>query len=193
MFRVIYTSCQTWNCEVNGVKISSSMLNIDKLFVENVVFDAERWEIQLKSLHPLEQDTIEVHEQVFQAYTGDFLGDNDYFWLEKERERISNLWLNHAQQLSGYYLKNENYPAAVKIQERVQSIFPSKKDSYFFLMKLYDLLDYNIAVENQFRLLKKILLENMTMELCVDIERWYQNWKKRSGISRNRAVSRGDK
>ncbi|MGE7695106.1 bacterial transcriptional activator domain-containing protein [Lysinibacillus sp. NPDC094177] len=112
------------------------------------------------------------------------MGKAIYLWFERESEHLWSLWLYNAQKLSGYYLKNENYAAAVKIQERIQSIFPSNKDSYFFLMKLYDLLDYKVAVEDQYRLLKKIFLEKMTMELSDEIERWYQNWKKRSGISK---------
>lgn len=70
-----------------------------------MVIDVEHWLAQLKSLSLLEQGTIEEHERVFQAYTGDYLGDSGYIWSEGEKERLRRLWLHQAQQLSEFYIK----------------------------------------------------------------------------------------
>ncbi|WP_369355459.1 bacterial transcriptional activator domain-containing protein [Lysinibacillus capsici] len=84
---------------------------------------------------------MDEHEQVFQMDTGDYLGDCDYIWAESERERLRRLWLHHAQQLSDFYIKNESYIAAIKVQEKVQELFADAEDNYFILMKLYELLN----------------------------------------------------
>jgi len=64
---------------------------------------------------------VDEHEQVFQMDTGDYLGDCDYLWAESERERLRRLWFHHAQQLSEFYIRNESYIAAIKVQEKVQN------------------------------------------------------------------------
>lgn len=181
LYTVIHTIRQTLEkYGLDGVEIFNPALNSGyKLLIEDVVIDVEQWQTQLKSLPPLEQGTIKMHEHVFQTYTGDYLGNNDYLWSGKERERLRRLWLNHAKQLSEYYIKNENYLAAVKVKEKIQSFFPDEEESYFTLMKLYDLLTNTAAVEEQYWLLKKVLKEHIEVEQSEEIERWYQNWRKK--------------
>ncbi|UZM99741.1 BTAD domain-containing putative transcriptional regulator [Lysinibacillus sp. MHQ-1] len=138
------------------MQISSPLLNSGyKLLLEQTIVDVEQWLSSLKSLPTLEQENVEEHEQVFQMYTGDYLEDCDYLWAESERERLRRLWLHHAHQLSEFYIKIENYSAAIKVQETVQALFAGEEENYFTLMKLYDLLNNVAAVEEQYLLLKK--------------------------------------
>lgn len=184
LYTVIYTIRQTLgNYGLDGVKIASPLLNSGyKLLIENVVIDVEQWLTQLKSLPPLEQGTTKEHEQVFQSYTGGYLGDSDYLWSESEKERLRRLWVSHAQQLSEYYIKNENYLAALKVQEKVQLFSPDEEDSYFTLMRLYHLLNNAAAVEEQYWLLKN-MLKDVAMEPSEEVERWYRGFRKMSAIS----------
>lgn len=142
LYTAIYTIRKTLkNYGVEGVKISSPLLSSGyKLIVENIVVDVEQWLTRLKLLPPIQQTTVDEHEQVFQMYTGDYLGDCDYLWAESERERLRRLWLHHAQQLSEFYIRNERYNAAIKVQEKVQELYADAEDNYFTLMKLYELL-----------------------------------------------------
>lgn len=185
LYTAIYTIRKTLiNYGLDGVKISSPLLNSGyKLLLENVVIDVEHWLIQLKSLPPLDQGTIEEHKWVFQAYTGDYLGDSGYIWSESEKERLRRLWLHHAQQLSEFYIKNKDYQAAVMVQEKIQSFSPDDENSYFTLMKLYDLLNNAAAVEEQYWLLTKMLQEHLAVEPGEEIEEWYKDWSKMSAIS----------
>ncbi|MGE7110605.1 response regulator [Lysinibacillus sp. NPDC047702] len=184
LYTAIYTIRQTLkNYGLEGVQISSPLLNSGyKLLVENVVIDVEQWLDQLKSLPPLQENTADKHERVFQAYTGDYLGDSDYLWSEGERERLRRLWLRHAQQLSEFYIKNKKYAAAVRVQERVQTFSPDEEESYFTLMKLYDLLNNAAAVEEQYWQLKKMLQEQLAVEPSLEIEGWYRSWRKVSTV-----------
>lgn len=180
LYTAVYTIRQTLkNYGLDGVQISSPLLNSGyKLLLEQTIVDVEQWLSSLKSLPTLEQENVEEHEQVFQMYTGDYLEDCDYLWAESERERLRRLWLHHAHQLSEFYIKIENYSAAIKVQETVQALFAGEEENYFTLMKLYDLLNNVAAVEEQYLLLKKALQEHFAVEPSEEIENWYKRWKK---------------
>ncbi|MGF0468228.1 response regulator [Lysinibacillus fusiformis] len=180
LYTAVYTIRQTLkNYGLDGVQISSPLLNSGyKLLLEQTIVDVEQWLASLKSLPTLEQENVEEHEQVFQMYTGDYLEDCDYLWAESERERLRRLWLHHAHQLSEFYIKIENYSAAIKVQETVQALFAGEEENYFTLMKLYDLLNNVAAVEEQYLLLKKALQEHFAVEPSEEIENWYKRWKK---------------
>lgn len=184
LYTAIYTIRKTLkNYGVEGVKISSPLLSSGyKLVVENIVVDVELWLSRLKSLPPIQQTTVDEHEQVFRMYTGDYLGDCDYLWAESERERLRRLWLHHAQQLSEFYIRNESYNAAIKVQEKVQELYADAEDNYFTLMKLYELLSNSAAVEEQYWLLKKMLQEHLAVEPREEIEVWYRRWKQANAI-----------
>lgn len=184
LYTAIYTIRKTLkNYGVEGVKISSPLLSSGyKLVVENIVVDVELWLSRLKSLPPIQQTTVDEHEQVFRMYTGDYLGDCDYLWAESERERLRRLWLHHAQQLSEFYIRNERYNAAIKVQEKVQELYADAEDNYFTLMKLYELLSNSAAVEEQYWLLKKMLQEHLAVEPREEIEVWYRRWKQANAI-----------
>lgn len=180
LYTAVYTIRQTLkNYGLDGVQISSPLLNSGyKLLLEQTIVDVEQWLSSLKSLPTLEQENVEEHEQVFQMYTGDYLEDCDYLWAESERERLRRLWLHHAHQLSEFYITNENYSAAIKVQETVQALFAGEEENYFTLMKLYDLLNNVAAVDEQYLLLKKALQEHFAVEPSEEIENWYKRWKK---------------
>lgn len=185
LYTAIYTIRQTLkNYGMDGVQISSPLLNSGyKLLVENTVVDVEQWLSNLKSLPSIQLATVAEHEQVFQMYTGDYLGDCEYLWAESERERLRRLWLHHAHQLTDFYIKNKNYPAAIKVQEKVQALFADEEENYFTLMKLYDLLNKTAAVEEQYWLLKKALKEHLAVEPSEETEDWYRRWKQANAIS----------
>ncbi|MFD4493216.1 response regulator [Lysinibacillus fusiformis] len=185
LYTAIYTIRQTLkNYGLEGVQISSPLLNSGyKLLLEQTVVDVEQWLSSLKALPSLEKSTVDQHEQVFQLYTGDYLGDCDYLWAESEKERLRRLWLHHAHQLSEFYITNENYSAAIKVQETVQALFAGEEGNYFILMKLYDLLNNVAAVEEQYLLLKKALQEHLAVEPSEEIENWYKRWKQTNALT----------
>ncbi|MCT6815288.1 MAG: bacterial transcriptional activator domain-containing protein [Lysinibacillus fusiformis] len=102
---------------------------------------------------------------------------------ESEKERLRRLWLHHAHQLSEFYITNENYSAAIKVQETVQALFAGEEENYFILMKLYDLLNNVAAVEEQYLLLKKALQEHLAVEPSEEIENWYKRWKQTNALT----------
>lgn len=91
--------------------------------------------------------------------------------------------MHHAQQLSEFYIRNESYNAAIKVQEKVQELYADAEDNYFTLMKLYELMNNSAAIEEQYWLLKKMLQEHLAVEPSEEVEDWYRRWKKANSIS----------
>ncbi|GLC90139.1 response regulator [Lysinibacillus piscis] len=179
LYTAIYTIRQTLKkYGLDGVQISSLTLNSGyKMTVNNVVIDIEQWLAQIKALPLLEQSTLTEHIQAFEAYTGEYLGDSDYLWAEGEKVRLKHLWLHQAQKLQDFYVANGDYQAAIKVQERVQYVYPEEEDSYFTLMQLYAQTDNVLAVEAQYSELTRMLQEHYAVEPNKDVVNWYQRWK----------------
>lgn len=178
LYTTIYTIRQTLKkYGLTSITISSPLFDSGyTLTIDTVRIDVEDWLDQLKALHPLQHNTLAAHEHVFHAYKGRYLGEYDYIWAESERERLKCLWLHHGQQLSDFYITEQNYDAAVVIEEKLQTIHPEEDRSYFTLMKLYALLNNAVAVEEQYLRLKNMLQEQFEVGLSEEIVDWYNDW-----------------
>ncbi|KOS66223.1 hypothetical protein AEA09_19320 [Lysinibacillus contaminans] len=80
------------------------------------------------------------------------------------------------QQLSEFYIYKLNYNLAIGIEGKRQSIHPEEERSCFALMKLYDVLNNAVAIEEQYLLLKNMLQEQFEVGPSVEIEDWYKEW-----------------
>ncbi|MEG0451100.1 MAG: response regulator [Lysinibacillus sp.] len=178
LYTTIYTIRQTLKkYGLTSINISSPLFDSGyKLTIDHVRIDVEDWLEQLKALQPLQPNTLAAHEHVFHAYKGRYLGEQDYIWAGSESERLKRLWLHHGQQLSEFYKNEQNYDAAIKTEEKRQSIHPEEEGSYFTLMKLYHMLNNAVAVEEQYLRLKNMLQEKFEVGPSVEIEEWYSDW-----------------
>ncbi|MFP3917478.1 response regulator [Lysinibacillus telephonicus] len=150
------------------------------MHIEDILVDTNEWETKLNKLTPPKNDNIHEHEIVFSEYKGDYLGDYDYLWAEGERERLRRLWLNHGLILSRFYRDTENIQAAIKVNQRIQQMYPDKEESYFELMRLYASINSSTAVEEQYRLLRSVLKQEYDSLPSFNITNWYEKWKSKS-------------
>ncbi|MBP1990955.1 response regulator [Paenibacillus eucommiae] len=172
--------------EVGSVTINSGSLTDGySLDTSTVRIDTEEWEHQLKQLDSPEQHTIDKHESLFNQYTGDYLSDYDYLWAEHERERLRRLWLHHAQNMIRFYTRQGMHSEAIRINLKIQQLNPVFEESYFSLMKLYDLSHHNAAVEEQYMLLTETLKRELDSRPDDRVAQWYQGWKS-EGLVYNR-------
>lgn len=170
---------------LDEVKISRQSLdNGYRLDLGTVCIDTEKWEEKTKKLMPLEYKTIDEHEQVLLAYKGDYLGEHDYVWAEAERERLRRLWLYHAERLQNFYIEQDMTSNALKVNEYIQQICPIEESSYFRLMKLYEALNNDMAVEAQYDKLSIIMEEQLDTVPSIEITEWYEirNQKKMNNL-----------
>lgn len=84
--------------------------------------------------------------------------------------------MHYWQQLSDFYINEQNYNVAVEVEEKWESIHLEEEKSYFTLMKLYDILNNTAVVEEQYLLLKNILQEQFEVGSGIEIEDWYIEW-----------------
>lgn len=183
----LYTAIYHIRQTIKKAGISSITINsVNNLYggyimhVENILIDTKEWETNLNKLDPPKSNNIQEHEKVFGEYKGDYLGNYDYLWAEGERERLRRLWLNHGLILSKFYRDTENIQAAIKVNQRIQQMYPEKEESYFELMRLYASINCLTAVEEQYRQLKSVLKQEYDILPSMDIINWYEKWKSRS-------------
>lgn len=162
------------------ISISSPLFDSGyQLQLGNVLVDVHEWRKQLKALPALSNATYEKHEEAVNAYKEHFLNDCDYIWAESEREHLKRLWLQHALELSEFYIKEQKFERAIAIEKKLQKLNIEEESHYFTLMKLYDAIGNKSAVEEQYVLLEKMLKEQLAIEPDVEIISWFQQWKNK--------------
>ncbi|WP_248929235.1 response regulator [Paenibacillus hamazuiensis] len=143
-----------------------------------VRIDVEEWEKGIRQLAAVSKDNYRAHQRLLDMYRGDYFADSGYLWAENERQRLRMLWLQHAQLLGEFYIK-EGMPAeAITVYHRVQQQYPYFEESYFALMKLYDVLEERTAVEEQYKNLVQLLEQELDASPSNRIAEWYENWKR---------------
>ena len=83
--------------------------------------------------------------------------------------------MHYWQQLSDFYINEQNYNVAVEVEEKWESIHLEEERSYFTLIKLYGVLNNAVAVEEQYLLLKNMLQEQFEVGPSVEIENCLKN------------------
>jgi two-component SAPR family response regulator len=68
---------------------------------------------------------------------------------------------------------------AIRINRRIQQLFPYEEESYLDLMKIYDSLGDTAGVEEQYWLLTSRVEEEMESAVSETISEWYDSWKRR--------------
>ncbi|TDF98797.1 response regulator [Paenibacillus piri] len=183
LYTTIYLIRQTLKSSgLDAVSIrSGNLFEGYRIDVGQVHIDTEQWETQLKQLGAPGHHNIDKHEHVLAMYSGTYLGDYDYIWAEPERERLKRLWLNHAREVSNYYVRKKRPGAAIKIYQTIRQLYPYDEENHYTLMKLYASLNNRLGVEEQYGLLVSSL-EELDSAPGAEISAWYEGWKRQSNV-----------
>lgn len=149
-----------------------------RLLLNDCLVDVDMWERGIETNPVITSENIESHKNWLLLYRGDYFEAENYMWALNERERLSIKWEYQMKRLVHYYLTNELYAEAILLYLRYQKINPFISESYFELMKLYDLFNDRYAVEEQYQLLKEMCEEELGTEPDVEIVVWYESWRK---------------
>jgi two-component system LytT family response regulator len=170
----------------HGIDISIHSLSVEEgymLDAGRVKLESDEWERSLRMLKDVNPSELEEHQRVLDMYRGEYLGDHDYIWAENERQRLRMLWLQHARQVAEVYSQNGMFNEAVVVYQRIQREDPLLEESFFGLMKLYDLLGQRVAVEEQYQRLVKMLEQELNVGPQEQISRWYEMWRQRPQLA----------
>lgn len=164
----------------NNMQIHISNLeNGYKLNMDGVKFDVDLLERGIESLPVITNETLPEHQQLLMLYRGDYLANEDYMWLENERERLKILWIKHTFKVADYFVNKNQYSEAISLYLHLQMAQPYIEECYFKLMQLYSEIGEIHSVERQYNHLQSMLRDQYGNQPQQDIQDWYQNWKKK--------------
>ncbi|MFB5677654.1 response regulator [Paenibacillus terreus] len=148
------------------------------LRLHNVIVDAKDWERKINAAPPISGETIEYYEQTMRLYTGDYLQEYDFWWAEGERHRLKMLWMNTALLMAKWYQDAHYLEKAIGWYHEICSREPQAEEAHFALISIYASIGNHIAVDRQYRLLVKVLQEELSELPSPYIDDWYRSWKQ---------------
>jgi len=157
----------------------SSLENGYRLDMNGVKFDVDEWEKGLKKLPAITCETLSAHQELLMLYRGDYLANEDYMWLENERERLKILWIQHICKVADFFANKNQYSEAISLYLNLQMSQPYIEECYFKLMQLYNKIGDIHSVERQYDYLQRMLMDQYGNQPHQCVQDWYKNWKKR--------------
>lgn len=148
------------------------------LHLNDVEIDMNIWERAMNNLPPINEETIFKHIQVIFEYSGDVFRDLDYYWSEKDKDRLREIWLYHVEQVTDFLYEKGKIVQIVNIYHHVQEAYPLGDNSYYMLMRIYAYLNNRHAVKMQYDALVKMLADNYDEEPSMEIQNWYEQWRE---------------
>lgn len=149
-----------------------------RLDLTNTIVDVDEFEQAIPKLPPINETTYETHQQILDIFSGNYLTDYDYLWVENERYRLQTLWVNVALDLLHWYYIEEKYDAATNLCVTISEIAPLTEAAYFYLMKISDEREADSAVHYHYSQLQEVLYREIQEKPSEKIVEWYENWRK---------------
>lgn len=148
------------------------------LGMRNAVIDVEQWEDGIRGLGPVQAHNREEHRRMIDLYTGDYFAEHDYLWAETERQRLRMIYVDHAVEVARSYSQDGMTADAVTIYRRIVERQPYFEEAHLELMRAYERLGERSAVVEQFRAMRRLLKEELGLEVSEHIVEWYEQWRK---------------
>ncbi|CEH31232.1 hypothetical protein AM501_11045 [Aneurinibacillus migulanus] len=181
-FTQLYTTIYQIRKTLENIGAGVSITSLDKgykLELNDTKLDVQQWEERINKALPITDHTLSEHLQLVSLYQGDYLADYDYLWAESERQRLREMWLRHAMQVADYVASRGEHVEALTLYQRIQLFHPHVEESYFMLMRLYDVLGDRSSVELQYANLKEMLHNEFDVEPQQHIQLWYRKWREK--------------
>lgn len=171
----IRNTLKSIDCDIQIVGFENSY----KLKLNKTKLDIDEWENSLRRLPYITHENIDMHREILHLYKGDYLENEDYIWIENERERLTSLWVEHILKVAKYLVSTNQVSEAISLYLRLQSTQPYIDTSYYKLMILYSNIGDVKSVESQYDKLQEILLSEHGLEPRDMIKQWYENWREK--------------
>ncbi|MVP00988.1 response regulator [Paenibacillus lutrae] len=156
-----------------------------RLLWGNTTLDVEEWEKSLQAAPPVMPDTLELHVNMLDQYTGDYLEEHWYSWSDYEQERLRLLWLQHAKQVAECRAGLGHYPEAIGLYQIMMEKFPYMEAGYYGLIRIYALLHNTAEVRRIYQLLTDELAKEYGTAPSEELREWYRQWELENPSSLN--------
>lgn len=174
----LYTAIYHIRKTLNPFRDHFSIKNMNEGYIlmgNNIQIDMVEWEHKISSLPPIHSGNIDQYEDAMSLYTGSYLQEHAYAWIEPERYRLEQLWVKTVYQITDHYLQQDNLEYAEAWLVKICTLRPEEESAHFTLMKLYADIGYGMFVHQQFAQLRDALNE-LGVKISPKIKKWYQNW-----------------
>lgn len=179
-FTQLYTTVYQIRKTLKSIGVDCQILSRNEgylLDLNGVRLDVDEWERGVSKIASITDDTLPEHYRLIELYRGDYLADHGYLWAESERERLRSLWFRHVKQVADYLISKGEYREALALYHRIQSLHPYMEESYFMLMRLYDILGDRESVVQQYTHLKEMLRNEFDVKPRPSVQLWFNKWK----------------
>lgn len=144
-------------------------LERERFHIDAELFDASIARAQLTT----DEEAIRAYEMAIDLYGGPFLPSLYYDWSEGVRRRLSVACLTALRFLVAHYAAAGDYHQAIAACERMLEIDPLLEQTHCDLMRFWHGLGNRVAVVKQYKTLKEILAEEMSMEPMPETQALY--------------------
>lgn len=148
----------------------------------NIGYDVFEWEDKIDELENLLMSTTDTKEimakynALMRLYQGHYLEEETYVWKENIQEQLRIKFLYISRIVISFLKDKKKYLEALIVSLHLQKTYSYLEDSYFILMKLYDLLGDRRKVEEQYQSLIKMMSDEFGAKPDKEIIEWYENW-----------------
>lgn len=174
-FSQLYSAIYQIRKSLTAHQIPITITNIDNGYIlelNNTVYDVDLFEQNLHKLPKLTEDTLDIHLELIDLYSGDLFYKEDYTWAESSRERLRMMLIKLIRTVCDFYEDNDNFKDAIALYLHLQSLYPYYENSYLKLVKLYkEIGNFNDA-KSQYNQLANMLKSEYSLSTTEEINRW---------------------
>jgi len=153
------------------------------LYVDDVHIDIEAWETELLLMDDVEAMTLQQYERIMALFLDEYLVAHDYIWLENERHRLEQIWLETAFAIARCYQAENNIAKAMEWYQIICRREPDAEEAHFALMKGFANLRKQMFVMQQYEQLNNTM-EELGVSPSKHITEWYEQWSQNNLASK---------
>lgn len=177
LYNAIYIMRKELEIYENFIQIST-FSDSYRLDLTNAIVDVDEFELSIPTLPSIDESSYVSHQHIIDIFSGNYLIDYDYLWVENERYRLQTLWVNVALDLLHWYYAKEKYDLATNLCMTISEIAPLTETAYFYLMKISDERGMDTTVHYHYSQLQEVLYREIQEKPSQKIIAWYENWQK---------------
>jgi len=146
------------------------------LRLEDTYLDVEAWESLGNELDETDPHYFEKLEYCLGQYEGDYMEDYDYLWAESERERLRQIWVNHARQLLPYLYKERSWVKVLKLGDHFNQFSPYEFEYGVYMLEAYNQLGQYDKLKQYYEKQEQEMMDELGLPLPNEMMEWYEDW-----------------
>lgn len=140
-FSILYTTVYNVRKAIQAFNEYLQLTNTNDgyiLEIKKVQVDLFEWEKAVAQLpNEINEKTIKQFIETMELNTGPYLSEYDFIWVEAEKQRLENLWIEIAEKLANYFIRVDDFNQAIEWLLQIVIRVPESEKSHLTLMKLF--------------------------------------------------------